>query len=146
MSKNWADSLRQLADRVGKSRPAVTDWINHPEWDQPRKPPWDVAKAAAWAKRVLSPDPAQTWRVEQTATGETGLDALRKHPLNAAKLKLTVVRAQLLELQKAILSGDYIPRKDIETALVRRAYTVRAAMQAIPRQLASQLAPISDER
>src|SRR4029434_274207 len=75
----------------------------------------------------------------------TRRDALRKNPLNAAKLKLTVVRAQLLELQKAILSGDYIPRADVERAMVRRVFAVKAAFQAIPRHLARELAPISDE-
>lgn len=141
MSADMANSLNKLAAGVGRSRPAVTDWVNHPEWDQPRKPPWNIAKAKAWAARTLSPDPAQMWRTEQAGGGvaDGGLEALKRNPLNAARLKLALVRAEKLELERKILAGDYVAWSEIETALVRRAHAVRAAFQAIPMQVAGQL-------
>ncbi|MGE0481268.1 MAG: hypothetical protein AB7Q17_12425 [Phycisphaerae bacterium] len=75
---------------------------------------------------------------------ESGLDALRRQPLTAAKLKLTVVRAAKLELERDILAGEYVRKSDVEQALVRRVHAVRAAFESLPRQLAAELAALRD--
>lgn len=136
-----AAGIRELARAVGRSHAAVGDWVRHPEWDQPRMPPWDVARAAAWAARTLAPDPARVWR--ETPVAEAGLDggleALRRNPLSAAKLKLTLTRAEKLDLERRILAADLVPRRSVEEALVRRVHSVRSAFQALPRHVAGRL-------
>lgn len=136
-----AAGIRELARAVGRSHAAVGDWVRHPEWDQSRTPPWDVARAAAWAARTLAPDPARVWREPPVSEAgmDGGLDALRRNPLNAAKLKLTLTRAEKLDLERRILAADLVPRRAVEEALVRRVHSVRSAFQAIPRQVAGRL-------
>src|ERR1051326_5244223 len=90
----------------------------------------------------LSPNPADSWNEPQPPVDP--VEALRKNPLNAAKLKLMLTRTQFLELQPAILAGDYIPRKEVEQAFVQRVYAVRAAFEALPRQLANRLVGLSE--
>ena len=81
-----ASTIRELARAVGRSHSAVQDWVRHPEWDQPAQPPWNVAKAAAWAARTLAPNPADAWRdpgPSNAVNGDGGgLDALRRNPLS----------------------------------------------------------------
>ncbi|MFO0836929.1 MAG: hypothetical protein U1D55_00260 [Phycisphaerae bacterium] len=75
---------------------------------------------------------------------DPGIEALRRNPLAAAKLKLTVVRAQKLELERAILAGEFVPRRDVEQLFASCAYRVRSALEALPRQLAERLARLND--
>ncbi len=158
-----ARSLRELAAGVGRAHQVVARWIERPDWNQGRRPPWSIAQARAWATATLGPNPADIAGMDERAETEasavgngndprvtpptdgSALDALRKSPLSAAKLKLTVVRAQFLELQKAILAGDYVRRAEVEEALVRRVHAVRGALEALPRQLAGRLAEAVDE-
>ncbi|MBL8880253.1 MAG: hypothetical protein JNG88_14155 [Phycisphaerales bacterium] len=92
--------------------------------------------ARQWAADVLAPNPAA-----QPFMSEPGseIEALRRSPLSAAKLKLTLTRAAKLELERAALAGELINRAEVEQALVRRAYAIRAAFHALPRQLSAQL-------
>lgn len=133
-----ATSLRDLARQVGRSHTAVQDWVRHPEWNQPRNPPWNVEQARAWAASTLSPNPAEAWSQSQTDTS-SGLDALRRQPLQAAKLKLTLTRAAKLELERALLAGDLVDRREVEEGLVRRVHAARGALQSLPRELAAEL-------
>lgn len=135
-----ASSIRELARGVGRGRSVVQRWVQRPDWNQGPRPPWDIEKARAWSKR-LGPNPADADR-DADSTGVPPGDAmehLRRNPLSAAKLKLTVVRAQKLEIEKAILTGEFIPRRDVEDALVRRVHAARAAFEALPRQLSGAL-------
>lgn len=135
-TKDVANSLRELARGVARSHQSVADWVKHPRWNQSRTPPWLIGKAAEWAAATLAPNPAA-----QPFMSEHGseIDALRRSPLSAAKLKLTLTRAAKLELERALLAGDLIDRREVEQALVRRAHAVRSAFQALPRQLSVQL-------
>lgn len=152
-----AKSFRELADGVGRSHTVVQRWVQHPAWDQPAHPPWNIEQAIAWAARTLAPNPADAWRrrVSDVGPGVTGaavygaapdsaLEALRRQPLTAAKLKLTVVRAAKLELERDILAGEFVRKSEVEQALARRVYAVRAAFEALPRQIASQLAGLRE--
>jgi phage terminase Nu1 subunit (DNA packaging protein) len=141
-----ATSIRDLARGVGRSSSVVARWVKRPDWNQGPRPPWDVERAIEWSKH-LAPNPADA-EPDSVAAGASAADALehlRRNPLSAAKLKLAVVRAQKLEIEKAILVGDLVSRRDVEIALVRRAYAVRAAFEALPRQLAGLLVDL-DER
>mgnify|MGYP001350311370 CR=1 FL=1 len=136
-----AAGIRELARAVGRSHAAVGDWVRHPEWDQARTPPWNVTRAAAWAARTLAPDPAKAWRDTPVVDAglDGGLEALRRNPLSAAKLKLTLTRAEKLDLERRILAADLVPRRAVEDALVRRVHAVRSAFQALPRHVAGRL-------
>ncbi len=144
-----ATSARGLARAVGRSHTVVERWIEREDWNQPRQPPWDVERAKAWAAVTLGANPADVWK--QPAAGAAGgngdtFETLRKQPLTAARLKLALVRADMLTLQKAILAGEYVLRTEVEEALIRRVHAVRAGLEALPRQLAGQLAGQPDER
>lgn len=142
VKREMAGSLRALADAVGRSHAVVQRWAQRDDWPFAAKPPWDAAQVRDWARTTLGPNPADGYA---NAAGESGLDALRRNPLGAAKLKLTLTRAAKLELERAALAGELINRREIEVGLVRRAYALRAAFQAIPRQVASELVNVSDE-
>ncbi|MFO0839080.1 MAG: hypothetical protein U1D55_11220 [Phycisphaerae bacterium] len=125
--------------------------MRDPRWDQPRTPPWSIERARAWAARTLAANPAEQSRPRVAADHGGGaladagsLDALRRNPLAAAKLKLAVVRAQKLELERGILAGEFVPRRDIEQLFASCAYRVRSALEALPRQLADRLARLND--
>lgn len=141
-----ASSIRELARGVGRGRSVVQRWVQRPDWNQARTPPWDIEKARTWSRR-LGPNPADMDRELDAASAPPGdaMEHLRRNPLSAAKLKLTVVRAQKLEIEKAILTGEFIPRRDVEDALVRRVHAARAAFEALPRQLAGALAGLDED-
>ncbi|MFN0137985.1 MAG: hypothetical protein ACKVS9_17925 [Phycisphaerae bacterium] len=143
MMAEMANSVRALAAALGKSHTAVGRWLHHPLWDQAASPPWDVERARAWAARTLQGNPADTYRDLEPATdGEAPpdpMESLRRNPLSAAKLRLTMVRANKLELERGILAGEYLLKRDVEDALIRRVHAVRSALQALPRQLAGSL-------
>lgn len=130
-----ASSLRQLANGVGRAHQVVARWIKHPAWDQPRTPPWDIEKARAWAARTLRPDRSKVWEGPEPVTVEPGnLEALKKNPISLARLKLMIVRAEKLAIEKAILAGDYVPKADVQTQWRLAAIRVRTAMLEIPRR------------
>jgi phage terminase Nu1 subunit (DNA packaging protein) len=132
-------SGRKLAAAVGVSPSTIREYLAREDWPFRRTPPWsaeDAARIRTWARASLSPNPATL--DAENGPGD-GLDALRRNPLNAAKLRLALIRAEMLSLQKAILAAEVVPRRDIEEALVRRVHAVRSALQSLPRQLASQL-------
>lgn len=148
MSKKMAGSMRQLADAVGRSHVVVQRWVQRADWPFVAKPPWDIAEVRQWAATTLGPNPADEagdGNGQSAVDGLDGLAALRRNPLGAAKLKLTLTRAAKLDLERAALAGELINRRDVEVGLVRRAYALKAAFQSIPRQIASELATISDE-
>ncbi len=143
-----ANSLRELGDGIGRSHTVARRWVQHEAWDQGREPPWDVDKAIAWGRRTLGPNPADTWKqpeIAEPASEADGIEGLRKRPLQAARLKLTVVRAQKIELERAILAGEVVPRQQVEEGFVRRVLAVRSAFESLPRQLAGRLVGLTDE-
>ena len=135
-----ASSLRQLANGVGRAHQVVARWIRHPAWDQSRTPPWEIEKARAWAARTLRPDRSKVWESPEPLTVEPGnLEALKKNPISLARLKLMIVRAEKLALEKAILSGDYLPKAEVQAGRVRRVHAAKAVLLAIPRILSREL-------
>lgn len=135
-----ASSLRQLAQGVGRAHQVVSRWIKHPAWDQSRTPPWDVEKARAWAARTLRPDRSKVWEGPEPVTVEPGtLEALKKNPISLARLKLMIVRAEKLAIEKAILAGDYVPKADIQSQWNLAVVKVRTALLSLPRGLSREL-------
>ncbi len=148
MKSTNAHSLRELADGVGRAHQVVARWVERPDWNQSRRPPWDIAKARTWAAATLGPNPADTWKrpeIAEPASEADGIEGLRKHPLQAARLKLMMTRAAKLELERAILAGEVVPRQQVEEGFVRRVLAVRSAFEALPRQLAGRLVGLTDE-
>lgn len=129
-----ANSLRELASAVGRSHQVVARWVKRSSWNQGPKPPWDIDKAIAWAAK-LPDDNAVHLRV----MAPTDRDELAR-----AKLRLAVARAEKLEIERAVLAGDYISRKEVEEAFVRRVHAVRAAFESLPRQLARTLVGLDE--
>src|SRR5262245_31841891 len=139
MSENNITSGRKLARALGVAESTVREYRARPDWPFARRAPWpaaDVARIRAWARATLAPNPAN---LDATNGDGGGLEALRRNPLSAAKLKLTLTRAEKLDLERRILAADLVPRRDVETALVRRVHAVRAAFQTLPRTMAGQL-------
>ncbi len=135
-----ASSLRQLAEGVSRAHQVVARWIRHPAWDQSRTPPWDIEKARAWAARTLRPDRSKVWEGPEPVTVEPGdLEALKKNPISLARLKLMIVRAEKLALEKAILSGDYLPKAEVQAGQMRRVHYAKNILLGIPRILSPQL-------
>jgi hypothetical protein len=71
---------------------------------------------------------------------------LKRHPLMLAKLKLMLVRAEKIAIEKAILTGDYMKRSEIEEGRVRRAYAAKAALERIPREMAYELVGLTESQ
>jgi hypothetical protein len=139
-------SGRKLAKQLKVSESTVREYLARDDWPFSRRPPWadgDVPKMRSWGRTTLSPNPATLDAVDGRGDG---LDALRRNPLSAAKLKRTLTRAEMLTLQKAILAAEMVPRRDVETALVRRVHAVKSAFQALPRQMAGQLVGCSENQ
>ena len=132
-----SSSIRDLARQVGRSHQSVGAWIKHPHWDQSRQPPWDVDKAIRWSQRALAPDPNAVPLPDEPAVDS--LEGLKKRPMSAAKLKLVLARALKLELERKLLAGELVERAEVELGLIRRVHTVRAAFEALPRQVAGAL-------
>ncbi|MFN0135532.1 MAG: hypothetical protein ACKVS9_05370 [Phycisphaerae bacterium] len=143
-----ANSLRELGAGVGRSHTVVSRWLQHPLWNQGRTPPWDIEKARMWAAATLQKNPADTYRdvdpADDVDVPPDPMESLRRNPLSAAKLRLTMVRANKLELERGILAGEFLPKRDVEDALVRRVHAVRSALQALPRQLAGTLVGLDE--
>lgn len=139
MANSMITSGRKLATAVGVSESTIREYLAREDWPFRRRPPWpaeDAARVRTWARTTLSPNPAN---LDALPGHDGGLEALRRNPLNAAKLRLTLTRTEMLSLQKAILAAEVVPRRDVEDALVRRVHAVRSALQALPRELAGQL-------
>ena len=153
MGNRMAKSLRELGRGVNRAHTVAARWVEHPAWNQARKPPWNIDRATAWARDNLNPNPAAAWdesdlpteRSTSAAAPIDGVEALRRNPLQAARLKLAVVRAQKIELERQILSAEFVPRADVEAALVRRVHAAKAGFQALPREMAAELASMTDE-
>lgn len=139
MATNMITSGRKLATAVGVSPSTVREYLDREDWPFRRTPPWpaeDAARIRTWARATLSPNPAN---LDALNGHGDGLEALRRNPLSAAKLRLTLTRTEMLSLQKSILAAEVVPRRDVELALIRRVHSVRSALQALPRELAGQL-------
>jgi hypothetical protein len=139
-----AGSLRQLADGVGRSHVVVQRWVQRPDWPFAVKPPWNIAEVRQWAETTLGPNPAEDAGDGNGQSAMDGLAALRRNPLGAAKLKLTLTRAAKLDLERAALAGELINRRDVERGFVRRVYAVQAAFECLPRLLAGRLVGLKE--
>ncbi|MGE0481619.1 MAG: hypothetical protein AB7Q17_14220 [Phycisphaerae bacterium] len=126
-------SIRALAALVGVSHTTTHKWTRRPDWPFGR-PPWP----ASIVGRV------ERWR-EASLFGEDGNARDAGRVASAAKLRLLVARTSKIELQRAILAGDYIPRRDVEIGETERRRAAAAAFAAIP-ALAPRLAGMTADQ
>lgn len=140
--QKMAASLRELGRAVGRAHQVIARWVERPDWPFSRRGPWNpttVARIKSWAASTLAPNPAADAAeiLELPAPSDR---ADERH----AKLRLLKVRANKLEMELAILAGDYVPRKDVEIAFLRRVYAVKAAFEGLPRQMAGRLVGMTE--
>lgn len=150
-----ANSVAALARGLGVSREAVTRYLKRPDWKFAATGPWNVEQVRAWRDATLSPAhhdggkrrkrPAQPPK-DTVAGVSAGLDAeLAKLDVEKrARVNLLVERRLAIELDREIRSGRYMRREDVERGRVARIHAVRARLQALPRQAASDLVGLDE--
>lgn len=74
------------------------------------------------------------------------IDSLARaaHVLKLAKAREGLAQAQIREMERDKLAGSLLAREDVEQALADVGAMVRAELDALPDQLAPQLAAVSD--
>lgn len=118
-----AGSVAALAALIGRSERATFRHLSRPDWPVHRRAPWtaaDVATIRQWLAGLKSGG----------ARGGLG-DAER-----AARVRLLLERARLLQLKRGVESGRYLLRDDVDAMNVRRVLAVKAALFRLPRELA----------
>lgn len=133
----------QLGAALHRSTPQISAWVNDPRWTFARRGPWNVAAVRAWAENTLEPHQGIKPLGDGTDEGGDGESEASilagLSPERAAKLRLVIARARKVELDRAILTGVYQRRADVERANVARVHAVRGALLALPQQLAKVL-------
>ena len=139
MSKHpkQSSSRRALGKALGVTHQTVGQWLEHSEWTFGRKPPWDVEAVEAWRAETLKPDANAVDALELPAPTD-------RAPERAAKLKVLVERGLKLELENKIKTGQYIERAFAVAQWALAVAHVRAALLAIPRQFAAELATLAE--
>lgn len=81
-----------------------------------------------------------------TAPAGEPIDSLARaaHVLKLAKAREGLAQAQIREMERDKLAGSLLAREDVEQALADVGAMVRAELDALPDQLAPQLAAVSD--
>lgn len=128
-----ATSQGQLAAVIVVSRKTVAAWTKRDDWPVRRRAPWslaDVHKIREWRKGLSG---AAEREADQDDTDTTGggngvLEALQASPERLAKLRLVLVRREILELDRAIKAGEYVKLADVEAGRVARIQAVKTML------------------
>lgn len=125
-------SLRKLAAACGVSVPAASKWHKHPAWPFGNGP-FPVDEVQAWRARVLQEDRSKSaGQIMQPRPGD--LDTVTK-----AKVGYIVARTKKVLRENEILNDKYVPREDHERNMVEKINLIKAAMLAIPRNVAAAI-------
>lgn len=137
------DSLRKLAAALGVSASTAREYVRRPDWPFPRRGDWSgqIAHIQAWRARTLAPNPAAgpegPAAGPPVGSGAGGPDLasepiheLRASPERLAKLQLTITRRAKLELERAILAGQYVKREDEDRRRLAQIHAVKTALLA----------------
>lgn len=128
-----ARSQAQLSAVIGVSRQTITQWIKRADWPVRRSAPWssaDVHKIREWRKGLSG---AAEREADQADTVDAGggngvIQALQASPERLAKLRLHLVRREILELDRAIKAGEYVKLADVEAGRVARIQAVKTML------------------
>ena len=131
---NVANTKAELARGCNRSQNVVSRWPKHAEWDQSPEPPWDIDQANRWAAEHLMPAPPRGRPV--TKEGRKLAEVRRDQ---------AVARTKLLRLDLQERRGDLVSRSEVEEGQVRRVHAARAALERLPRELASRLVGAKEE-
>jgi hypothetical protein len=132
-----APSQRKLAELVGVSQPTLNGWLRDDRWPFPRQGPWSttiVPEIKKWARSTLrEPNTAGSTRSAEEP------DVRSLGPERQAKLKLTLERAKMVQLERSILEGKYVSKEEVERGWAARVTAVKTDMLAVPRNIAASL-------
>jgi len=126
-------SLRGLAKAVGRSAPAVSEWLKRSDWPFPRTPPFpaDIAeKVRAWMAKHLAGRIAQDAEIDVSEIDADDPD------VRAKKVRILEARAKLLEIEQGEREGALISREEIEVGRIARILEVKQKMMEVPRRAA----------
>ncbi len=129
-----ASSQGQLAATMDVSRKTVTEWVKRADWPVRRRAPWswaDVHKIREWRKGLSGAaerDADQPDNADNADGGNGILKALQDSPERLAKLRLQLVRREILELDRAIKAGEYVKLAEVEAGRVARIQAVKTML------------------
>ncbi len=132
------DSIRKLAQAVGRSHAAVESWVRRPDWPFPQRGDWTalVPQIRDWMARTLSPNPATPLAtLPPSPSASDPLADLRLSPERMAKVQLLITRRAKLELERLILAGDYINKAEEARRDQDKIYVVKTALSNLTRRL-----------
>jgi len=127
-----ASSQAQLSAVIGVSRKTITEWLKRSDWPVRRRAPWswaDVHKIRGWRKGLSGAAEREADQADTADGGGNGmLEALRTSPERLAKLRLHLVKREILELDRAIKAGEYVKLADVEAGRVARIHAVKTML------------------
>lgn len=127
-----ANSQGQLAAVMNVSRKTINEWIKRDDWPARRRAPWswaDVHKIREWRKGLDGAAEREADQADSADTGGNGvLQALQASPERLAKLRLHLVKREILELDRAIKAGEYVKLADVEAGRVARIHAVKTML------------------
>jgi hypothetical protein len=97
--------------------------------------PWTESQAAEINQHlddVAAAANATAAQHEDREDADSAIRALTRNPEKAARIKLIIARTSKLELERALLAGNYIAKADVEQAQITRIHAVRAKLQELP--------------
>lgn len=127
-------SVRQLAKELGRSNPTVLSYVKRQDWPFARKGPWkrsDLPKMRRWMAQTLAPDLANPDNVLEPDP----VADLRLSPERLAKVRLLITRQAKLELERAILAGDFLDKAEERRRDLEKIQVVKSALQGLSRRL-----------
>lgn len=144
MKDDRAKSLTELASKIGVSRTAVIEWRKRDDWKFSRSDTpadgWDVQAVREWRAATLAPvsggKPAES--------GELDAELGGMDPEKAARIRLLIARASSVEFDRQVKGGRYLRREDVERRSIAKIHAVRSRLQALPRQVAGELAGLDE--
>jgi hypothetical protein len=140
MARTVCKNLTELAAALGVSRPAVSKRASSPGWRWGKGPftAAQVREIRADQRDRRAMNPAGDGRghdadddADAGKTLDQALAELRASPERSAKIKLIVARTGKIELEKALLAGQYVKLEEVESGRVARVRAVRAKLQEI---------------
>ena len=113
-----ARSQHQLAEALGRSQSAISQWTARPDWPfgRPIKWPLKISAVRAWVDATLTKDPADVGVDERPiAVGDGERAAIMRDitnldPLKQARLRKLLAETQTIKRKNQILDQFYIER------------------------------------
>lgn len=134
-----AGSIRELAEKVGRDRTTVEEWLKKEDWPFSTKGPWKLKDVKIWMNAYLDKDATEAYEqrlkdLRDDPGGESGVSSLTR-----ARVEGTIERTLFTRQRRLEEKGKLISSEEAQAIRLRQIHAVKSALLSLPRSIANAI-------